>query len=111
MKLPVMIALILFSQFTYALSDKRTIILSGTIGEKSFESARQKLEAAKAELLERDVVVETKNAPKFSILLIGKDGGEKWTGDAGFKVTEILRQIDQMPMRRQEMRTRNTEER
>ncbi|MDW7690712.1 DUF4174 domain-containing protein [Flammeovirgaceae bacterium SG7u.111] len=41
-----------------------------------------------------------------TLLLIGKDGGEKYRKTKGFDLNEIFSLIDGMPMRRQEMRQR-----
>lgn len=98
--------IILFFTVTAALAmeNHRTLIVSGTPEEKNYEDALKKLETAKAQLDERDVVIKKESAPSFSIRLIGKDGGEKWKGTAGFEVKEITREIDQMPMRLEEMK-------
>ena len=43
-------------------------------------------------------------AGEFSIILIGKDGGEKFRRQVPVGVSEIFNMIDAMPMRQQEMR-------
>ncbi len=71
------------------------------------------LAAARAALLERDVVVieaapETplgrRFGPGFAVVLVGKDGGEKARWREPVDPQAITREIDGMPMRQQEMR-------
>lgn len=82
----------------------RIIILSG----KGIPQAKERLLQFKSELNERDVRIDEKpSQEKFKIELIGKDGGKKWEDGAEFKVSEILKKIDSMPMRQEEMRTRD----
>lgn len=45
-------------------------------------------------------------AGEFAVRLVGKDGGVKRSADRPVPMREIYEQIDQMPMRRQEMRER-----
>lgn len=82
----------------------RVIVLRGNSDSGPFISALDKLEEARAELKERDVVILKEKSQKFGIILYGKDGGKKWTGEEDFKVSEITQLIDQMPMRKDEMR-------
>jgi len=41
---------------------------------------------------------------QFMVILIGKDGGEKFRQDRNVELKEIFNIIDAMPMRRQEMK-------
>ncbi len=84
-----------------AISDNdRIIILSG----ENIADAREKLQKYRAELKERDVRIEEKPSKEnFKIELIGKDKTKKWEDDEDFKVSEILKKIDSMPMRQREM--------
>ena len=41
---------------------------------------------------------------QFMVILIGKDGGEKFRQDRNVELKEIFKIIDVMPMRRQEMK-------
>ena len=84
-----------------AISDNnRILILSGN----GISSAREKLLKHKDELDERDVVIKEKPSEEtFKIELIGKDETKKWEDDKDFKVSEILKKIDSMPMRQREM--------
>ena len=43
---------------------------------------------------------------KFTFLLIGKDGGEKYRRESGIDLQDVFRLIDSMPMRQQEMKER-----
>lgn len=84
-----------------AISDNnRIIILSG----EGISSAREKLLKYQAELDERDVIIkERPSQSEFKIELIGKDETKKWEDDEDFKVSEIIKKIDSMPMRQREM--------
>ncbi len=63
------------------------------------------LAAVPGELAERDLRVFTEfGAPRFSIELIGKDGGRKDRRATVLDPTELFAIIDAMPMRRAEMR-------
>jgi len=58
-------------------------------------------------LVERDFVVETRfGAAAFSVVLIGKDGGEKLRRDRPVPPEELFALVDAMPMRREEIRRR-----
>lgn len=72
------------------------------------------LEARQAELSERDVVIivdtdadsplrETLRPRDFMFVLIGKDGEVKYRKPDPVPVRDIIRLIDRMPMRQQEM--------
>lgn len=55
--------------------------------------------------MERDFVVQTRfNTGEFSIVLIGKDGGEKLRRNSLLTTRELFSMVDVMPMRRAEMR-------
>lgn len=58
-------------------------------------------------LLERDFVVQTRfGAEAFSVILIGKDGGEKLRRPTPLSPEELFAIVEAMPMRRAEMRER-----
>ena len=76
----------------------------------------------KAGLKERDILVQTykiteqtKEATKRNVppsaslvfLLIGRDGGEKLRSDSVVSIENLFSVIDAMPMRKQEMKSRN----
>ncbi len=44
----------------------------------------------------------------FTVILFGKDGGEKFRANTPITIEQLNRIIDAMPMRRQEMHSRNT---
>ena len=44
----------------------------------------------------------------FTVLLLGKDGGEKFRSHTPITMERLTQIIDAMPMRRQEMRSRHT---
>jgi hypothetical protein len=45
-----------------------------------------------------------KDASKFTVVLIGKDGSEKFRSSQAVRISELNRIIDSMPMRREEMK-------
>ncbi len=58
-------------------------------------------------LVERDFVIQTRfGAEAFSVVLIGKDGGEKLRRPTPLAPEELFAIVDAMPMRRAEMRER-----
>jgi hypothetical protein len=58
-------------------------------------------------LIERDFVIETRFGPAaFSVVLIGKDGGEKLRQGTPLAPAELFALVDAMPMRQAEMRER-----
>ncbi len=62
------------------------------------------LDAAKAGLEERDVLVVTRpGSPAFRVRLVGKDGGVKLDQGAPIETATLFALIDAMPMRRAEM--------
>lgn len=85
-------------------AETRQLIVSGNSTHKLFAETLKKLEQNKAALDERDVEVKTRRASSFSIVLIGKDGTEKWRTDKAFEIKKITQLIDQMPMRKLEMK-------
>jgi len=58
-------------------------------------------------LIERDFVIETRFGPAaFSVVLIGKDGGEKFQQTTPLAPAELFALVDAMPMRQAEMNER-----
>jgi hypothetical protein len=58
-------------------------------------------------LLERDFVVETRfGSAAFSVVLIGKDGGEKLRRSTPLAPADLFAIVDVMPMRQAEMKKR-----
>lgn len=52
----------------------------------------------------------TGEAEEFAVVLIGRDGGEKFRSDDPVSVEELFSKIDEMPVRRREMREREPRE-
>ncbi|MHC2991582.1 hypothetical protein OB13_08295 [Pontibacter sp. HJ8] len=80
----------LISKQTQGLQDRHLLVLDITGGE----------EAEKQKLREQFKV----KATEFTILLVGKDGTEKYRSRQPVSMQAIFEVIDQMPMRQQEMR-------
>jgi hypothetical protein len=58
-------------------------------------------------LIERDFIIETRFGPAaFSVVLIGKDGGEKLRQTTPLTPADLFALVDAMPMRQAEMRER-----
>jgi hypothetical protein len=58
-------------------------------------------------LIERDFIVETRFGPAaFSVVLIGKDGGEKLRQTIPLAPADLFALVDAMPMRQAEIRER-----
>lgn len=94
------------------------IVFADTEADPAFQRQLELLNARLDELVERDVVlitdtkparedrsdIRTKLRPRgFMLTLIGKDGGVKLRKPFPWDVRELTRQIDKMPMRRQEI--------
>ena len=81
-------------------------IATPTLADPLYQKQAALLLAAYRDLLERDIIVITDStATKFTLTLIGKDGGQKLTRDTVLAPDELFAIIDAMPMRRQEMRS------
>jgi hypothetical protein len=63
--------------------------------------ADRPLQSVEAEALRRRFGIA---ADKFTVVLVGKDGGVKWVAHRDVDLHSIFNLIDSMPMRRQEMR-------
>ena len=92
------------------------IIFADTDADPAFQRQLELLNDRLDELVERDVVLivdtnptersalRTKLRPRgFMLTLIGKDSGVKLRKPFPWDVRELTRQIDKMPMRRQEI--------
>lgn len=92
------------------------VIFADTPNDPAFRRQLALLQARQDELIERDVVIvadtdpsartaiRTKLRPRgFMLTLIGKDGGVKLRKPFPWDVRELTRQIDKMPIRRQEI--------
>ncbi len=97
---------------------KRVLVIYAPPGsEEKLAQQTQLLEARIADLRERDLVQiilrqpsdHAELAPRFprktfTVLLLGKDGGEKLRSSRIVQPDALFRLIDSMPMRRDEMR-------
>ena len=92
------------------------VVFADTPADPAFTRQMELLTARLEELVERDVVlitdtnrderseIRTKLRPRgFMLTLIGKDGGVKLRKPFPWDVRELTRQIDKMPLRRQEI--------
>ena len=97
------------------------IVFADSAADPSFARQMALLQARREDLAARDVVVLTDTDPEaasalrkklrprgFALVLIGKDGGVKLRKPLPWDVREISRVIDKMPMRRQEIRERQS---
>ncbi len=91
----------------------RPVLVVAAPGDARADAQKGLMEAARAELAARDVVVIEADpstplgrrfGPAFSVVLVGKDGGEKARWREPVDPQAIAREIDGMPMRREEMR-------
>lgn len=96
----------------------RVLILFGPPESPGLQEQRAVLSEDPQGLSERDMVIldppdtgslqnHYKVGPQdFTVILVGKDGGEKLRLDRPVTLGELFGLIDQMPMRRREMRQR-----
>ncbi len=75
-----------------------------------FESEAGELEDGAASTEEASGLRETFGIPEgqFAVILVGKDGGEKYRSSAPVSLRDIFDRIDAMPMRRREMDNRTS---
>ncbi|MEO0946133.1 MAG: DUF4174 domain-containing protein [Pseudomonadota bacterium] len=92
------------------------IVFADTAADPAFQRQLELLNDRLDELVERDIVLITDTTPAersdirtnlrprgFMLTLIGKDGGVKLRKPFPWDVRELTRQIDKMPLRRQEI--------
>lgn len=96
--------------------ENRVLLLFGPGTSSELDRQKLILAADPRGLEERDMIVlepsETQdlqarfeiNPARFTAILVGKDGGEKLRSNSPITLEELYGLIDQMPMRRQEMR-------
>jgi len=90
-------------------SNRRLLLSTPTLKDEAYRTQAAELLAHWAGLVERDFVVETRrNASEFSVVLIGKDGGEKLRQKSPLTAKELFVIVDAMPMRRAEMEKRRS---
>ncbi|MEM9425846.1 MAG: DUF4174 domain-containing protein [Pseudomonadota bacterium] len=101
---------------TFKWTARPIIIFAESENDPAFQRQLELLTARTDELVERDVVLITDTDPAarsalrtrlrprgFMLTLIGKDGGVKLRKPFPWDVRELSRQIDKMPIRRQEI--------
>ena len=87
---------------------QRVLLLSAPAADDPlYQEQVAHLDADLARLHERDLVILSEFGPDpFTLVLIGKDGGEKLRSTDPVTTDFLLALIDAMPMRRLEMRSR-----
>lgn len=101
---------------TFKWTARPIIVFADSSQDPAFQRQLSLLADRMDELVERDVVLITDTNPDersalrtklrprgFMLTLIGKDGGVKLRKPFPWDVRELTRQIDKMPMRRQEI--------
>ncbi len=101
---------------TFKWTARPVIVFADSENDPAFQRQLELLAARSDELVERDVVLITDTDPAarsalriklrprgFMLTLIGKDGGVKLRKPFPWDVRELTRQIDKMPIRRQEI--------
>ena len=113
----------------YKWKNRLLLVFASSTSEESYEEQLRLLERLQSEFEERDLLlgkffwhesgeldenpVSTEEAAKlkerfgiegFTVVLVGKDGTEKFRSGEPVPAEEIFRRIDSMPMRRREMR-------
>jgi len=96
---------VLFAMESSVASSNRILVISAPSREdKTYQRQSAELVADWAGLVERDFVVQTVfEVRAFSVVLIGKDGGEKLRRDSFLTTRDLFAIVDAMPMRRAEM--------
>ena len=91
-----------------AAPDQRVLVIAApTLTDESYRTQAALLLPAWPGLIERDFVIQTQfGAKSFSVVLIGKDGGEKLRRTTPLSPDELFAIVDAMPMRRAGMRER-----
>jgi hypothetical protein len=89
-----------------AAPDHRILLIAApSLNDDAYRTQAALLLPALAGLNERDFVVQIQFGTKsFSVVLIGKDGGEKLRRATPLSPEELFAIVDAMPMRRAEMR-------
>jgi len=92
---------------------KRVLLISAPdLNHPSYREQAATLLPEWGGLIERDFEIQTRfGAESFSVILIGKDGGEKLRRHTPLSTAELFAVVDAMPMRRAEMRSRQSEKR
>jgi hypothetical protein len=91
-----------------AAPDQRLLVITApSLKDDAYRTQAALLLPALAGLNERDFVVQIQfGTTSFSVVIIGKDGGEKLRRTTPLSSEELFAIVDAMPMRRAEMRER-----
>lgn len=84
-------------------TDDRDLKLVQILGTGESQVDRRSLSSASAERLRQQFGILPE---EFAVILVGKDGTEKQRSQAPIDLAMLFRTIDAMPMRQQEMRSR-----
>jgi hypothetical protein len=86
---------------------RRLVIAAPDAAAPAFRDQAAALLPAWRGLIERDFVIETRfGASAFSVVLVGKDGGEKLRRSTPLRPEELFALVDAMPLRQAERRQR-----
>lgn len=101
----------------YRWENRPVILFSPSAQDDTYRNAVTALDAARAALRDRDIIVLSDVTPDnpsalrqrlepkgFLMLLVGKDGGIKLRSEEAIPVETLKQTIDAMPMRQREMR-------
>jgi hypothetical protein len=113
------IAILLFSILTQVQPSYRELLLFGK-SQADFQIQLNLLTQDSVGMAERDLIVTIiedealkKNyqvqANQFTVILIGKDGGEKFRSTKPLQLKDIFKIIDSMPMRQAEMKSQKNQ--
>ena len=107
---------LIFQIGSQPLNNHRTVLIFGN-NQTLLQQQLQALQKDSSGLVERDVIVNVVNpgdqlykrhqvvlAEPFTVILIGKDGGEKYRSANLLTTGKLFAIIDAMPMRRAEMK-------
>ncbi|MGI3168224.1 DUF4174 domain-containing protein [Pseudooceanicola sp. C21-150M6] len=102
---------------SYRWDARPVLIFAPSTDDPTYRDAIARLDTARADLRDRDIVVLTDTSPDtaspirkglgaegFTMLLVGKDGGVKTRSDEVIAPETLFATIDRMPMRQREVR-------
>lgn len=104
-KIVVVFLALVFAAVAPAASPHRVLVIEApSQDDVTYQGQAAELIAGWTGLVERDFIVRTRFRTKgFSIVLIGKDGGEKLRRNSLLTTRELFSLVDAMPMRKAEM--------
>ena len=83
---------------------ERDLVMYKILNDKVIAPSGREYDRSVAQVLRNQYQVEK---PGLTVVLIGKDGGEKLTEPGRLRTDELFATIDGMPMRQREMRRQN----